>query len=98
MPFIIKPRRDVIEKHGLNGLDKIKPGDLCYIHYKNMVDRWHADMRWTTAHEIYRHVILSGTQFGATEDAFALELAWQVFFVLHVIPYEQEMRKINGDI
>lgn len=28
----------------------------------------------------------------------ALDLAWQVFFQMYVIPYEQEKKAINGDI
>ena len=97
MPFIKQERREVIEKRGLNGLDKFEPGDKCYVYYKRMVVAWRANPRWTTAHEL-------GKKFGLTEpiesddDLVAAHLAWDVFFALHVMPYELEKRKLNGDI
>jgi hypothetical protein len=98
MPFIKKVRRDVIERCGLDGLPKIEPGDRCYVHYKNMVDRWHEDLRWTTAHDIYREMFQWFEHYDNPDDAIAYRLAWEVFFFLHVMPYEIEKRKLNGDI
>ena len=94
MPFVTQERRYRIK----GSLEETQPGDRCYVFYNEMVEKWKAEPRWTTAHNIYRGVILSGTQFGVTEDALAHELAWQVFFQLHVIPYELRKREENGDI
>jgi len=60
MPFIKEDRRKAIDKLGLQVLDTmlstfngIQPGDRCYFYYKQMVDIWKENPRWTTAHEIY---------------------------------------------
>jgi hypothetical protein len=100
MPFITPERRQLIDQslNGLYGLATIEPGDRCYVFYKEMVEKWKAEPRWTTAHSIYRDVILLGTQFGVSDDAIARELAWQVFFNIHVMHYEQLKRDANGDI
>lgn len=80
----------------------IVPGDWCYVFYKRMVERWKADMRWTTAHTIYNEVcqsrddVIKGNR--TEEQRTAFELAWQVFFQLHVMPYELEKRGQHGDI
>ena len=95
MPFITQERRDMIGALVLNG--STQPGDLCYIHYKKMVDQWKANPRWTTAHEIYKDLIFGPVPEGLDNEA-AKELAWQVFFQLHVMPYEENKRKLNGDI
>ena len=94
MPFIKRYRRDEIADELL---DEFQPGDLCYIHYKKMVDQWKANPRWTTAHEIYKDLIFGPVPEGLDNEA-AKELAWQVFFQLHVMPYEENKRKLNGDI
>lgn len=97
MPFIKKERREVIEKHGLRGLDKIEPGDLCYFHYKLMVDLWKTNPRWTTAHYIMKSFGLTDP-LPSDDDLIAAHLAWQVFFQLYVMPYELKKRAENGDI
>ena len=94
MPFIKKERREVLDagKKLLNP----KPGDYCYVEYKKMVDRWRDEPSWTTADAIYhdsRQQDISGMRPNVTRD-----LAWQVFFNLHVMPYELEKRRENGDI
>ena len=95
MPFIKPERRHWIDAGKTTGREQ--PGDLCYIHYKRMIDQWKASPRWTTAHNIYADIV-----FGPNEKDFdnhiAKLLAWQVFFQLHVIPYELKKRKENGDI
>jgi hypothetical protein len=75
-----------------------------------MVDRWKSNPRWTTAHEIYKGVILhrdSHDTYDSEHSSLACELcdklvshelAWQVFFQLYVMPYELKKREENGDI
>lgn len=94
MPFITQDRRDNIESI-IDG-EVAQPGDLCYVHYKHMVDRWRANPRWTTAHEIYKEV--DGRPPEDYDAIIAQQLAWQVFFQLHVMPYELKKRDLNGDI
>ena len=93
MPFIKKERREILDagKQLLNP----KPGDYCYVAYKKMVDRWNDEPRWTTAHNIYQEMLHPRNEYGCDT---ATALAWQVFFQLHVMPYELEARARNGDI
>lgn len=96
MPFIEQWRRVVIGAYGLEGLAEIQPGDRCYVYYQAMVDRWKAEPRWTTAHNIFKDMIMS---LGSNDDdGAAAFLAWQVFFQLYVMPYELKKREENGDI
>jgi len=67
-------------------------GDLCFLHYLPMKRVWNKSRRWTTAHNTYRDL------YGLTDDQAAKDLAWQVHFVLNVIPYEIEKRAENGDV
>jgi hypothetical protein len=89
----------------------IQPGDRCYYYYRKMVDKWKANPRWTTAHEIYKEVILSKLPHLIITDSNELQiqqelldgftakqLAWQVFFIWHVVPYEKEAEERNGSI
>jgi hypothetical protein len=96
MPFIKPERRPIIDEKGLWALDEIQVGDYCYEFYKPMVDRWRANPRWTTAHEIYRDMIRSVNKDWDMQAAY--ELAWQVFFIKYVWPYEQKKIEENGDI
>jgi hypothetical protein len=111
MPFITQDRRDLIDQYDIEELanpetfaDRIQPGDRCYLSYKKMVDQWKANPCWTTAHEIHKDIVLKhqsrerGDGFASYDDLCAAYLAWQVFFQLHVIPYELEKRAANGDI
>lgn len=103
MPFIKPERRLLIEKRTLPGLYKdgehIQPGDRCYVYYKKMVDRWKANPRWATAHEIYKDYMIEDIKnISYVEDLAAAELAWQVFFIKHVMPYEDQKEKENGTI
>ena len=97
MPFIKQERRAIINEKGLHRLAQIEPGDRCYVYYKQMVEAWKYSARWTTAHEIYKQWF-TNTDPGYDDDAVALQLAWQVFFQLYVMPYEIEKKKLNGDI
>ena len=96
MPFVKPERRWSIQK-GL--LTEWEPGDRCYVFYKKMVEKWKAIPRWTTAHAIYKELMLRReSAWGIDDDVIACELAWQVFFNLHVMPYELKKREENGDI
>lgn len=90
MPF-------VTPEHRANP-DPLIPGDLCYRHYKRMVDRWNRERRWTTAHNIYLDLIKAKRDTPVGDDIAAHDLAWQVFFILKVMPYEEEKIEENGDI
>ena len=93
MPFITKERRKLINQRKI---PPMTPGDRCYYYYKLMVDMWKENPRWTTAHEIYK---LSHSFYAYTDDDWAArDLAWQVFFQIHVMPYERKKRRENGDI
>lgn len=97
MPFIKQDRRDDM----LNGnLKSPEVGDLCYKHYHRMVTLWKANRRWTTAHYIYKALQkrIIHKQRIIDDNTIAYQLAWQVFFQLHVMPYELEKREANGDI
>lgn len=97
MPFIKPERRPIIDEKGLWALDEVQPGDRCYFFYKRMVDRWKANPRWTTAHEIYKEIQYAPLMDNPDDEA-AYELAWQVFFIKYVWPYEQKKMEENGDI
>ena len=96
MPFIKPDRREILDagKQLLNP----KPGDRVYPPYKKMVDRWNDDPCWTTAHNIYEEMVHRGDDMHTGRGSAATNLAWQVFFQIHVMPYELEQRRINGDI
>ena len=97
MPFIEQWRRDIIDKHGLEGLEVVEPGDRCYEFYRQFVEQWRREPKWKTVHKLVK-------QYGLTEpivsddNLIAAHLAWQVFFQLYVMPYEIKKRRFNGDI
>jgi len=103
MPFVTQDRRDIIDEFGLDN-DKlpggIQVGDRCYVFYKPMVDKWKANPRWTTAHNIYKTMMreIESPESLSEDDGAAYELAWQVFFEIYVMPYELKKREENGDI
>jgi hypothetical protein len=82
----------------------IQPGDRCYYYYRKMVDKWKANPRWTTAHEIYKDMTQQILQermdmlHYPTDDYIARELAWQCFFNFYVLPYEMEKMEQHGNI
>ncbi len=100
MPFIKQERRGMIAKDQYFSIAKtpegIQPGDRCYFYYKQMVDKWKANPRWTTAHEIYKDSL--NWAYTDEDDEVAHLLAWQVFFQRWVWPYELEKMEENGDI
>jgi len=100
MPFILEGRRKLMD---IGAIDKPEPGDRCYKYYKQMVEEWRKDPRWTTAHSIYKKmrsqtkITYEGDAEGF-ENQMAYELAWQCFFYFHVLEYEKKKMKENGDI
>jgi len=105
MPFVTKDRRKIIYEEGLDGLHDYpergmgpQVGDICYSYYKPMVDKWKANPRWTTAHEIYKNLHMMPVGKMTDDEWAAKDLAWQVFFQLYVMPYELKKREENGDI
>ena len=101
MPFITQERRTAIARGGQPEV----VGDLCYIAYKQMVEEWGANPRWTTAHKIflsfYDYLNLYKSDYGKFEYgdySAAINLAWQVFFQNYVMPYEREKERENGTI
>jgi hypothetical protein len=97
IPFIKQYRRTAIDAGLMDLLREMQPGDLCYVHYKKMVDKWKANPRWTTAHEIYRDLYYAGGSLGH-DDSIARDLAWQVFFIKYVMRYEDQKELENGTI
>jgi hypothetical protein len=91
MPFVEQSHR---EKPDLT-----IPGDRCYIWYRWMMDQWHRNRRWTTVDNIYAQVAEYHLARKLPKESLrALDLAWQVFFIMHVVAYEEEKKELNGDI
>lgn len=81
----------------------VEMGDHCNLAFRPMVDEWVRSARWTTAHEL-RHEVLERLNVDFSKlDSYekdkytALDLAWQVFFNIYVMPYEEMKRNINGN-
>lgn len=96
MPFVAQEHR--------NSPDLNIPGDRCYLAYVHMINEWKKEPRWTTADRLFTELTLakencaSKTRHHPCERCVAADLAWQVFFQLHVMPYEHKKRQENGDI
>lgn len=89
MPFVTKEHRE----HP----DPSIPGDRCYRWYKYLVNEWNIEPRWTTADRLY-HDIYWNDDGSSTEETVARHLAWQVFFIKFVMPYEDKKENENGAI
>lgn len=88
MPFTKPERRQPM----LDGeLKDIEPGDRCYEKYQQQMDAFDLERRWKTVDKL-------AERFLPDSDVRAYFLAFLVFFALHVMPYELEMRAKNGDI
>ena len=89
MPFIDAPSRVRLldPKEGPK-----TPGELCYVFYKNIVRMWGAEKRWTTVHNILKFI----TQWNDEKTAHVL--AFAVFFIWVVVPYEKQKELENGTI
>lgn len=94
MPFIPEGDRPSLDA----GRRPVNVGEHCYLHYKAMLDEWRANRRWTTAHNIYKDRFVQKYWENSEDSQVAKTLAWQVFFQLHVMPYELEKQSENGDI
>lgn len=92
MPFTTPEARRIAEAVGPQTV-----GDRCFLAYRAMVRQWKASRRWTTAHEIYKDMIMK-RPYKILDDTVAEELAWQVFFLKHVMIYENEKEVINGPV
>lgn len=83
MPFVNHEHRMV--------QDTAVPGDRCFIEYREIMNEWRSSPRWATVDAI------AGVIWPNPWRRAAI-LAFLVFFVLHVIPYERKKRRENGDI
>lgn len=96
MPFITTEERRKLD------IDKLPPetaGQRCYVFYKRFVDKWKREPKWATANKLFHGLMNdTGEDFIEEVDMSAALLAWQVFFSLHVMPYELQKREENGDI
>lgn len=92
MPFITQTERNALAR----GDQTKSAGQACYTYYVPMVIAWRKERRWTTAHNLYRGI--REKSYPDADEKAAAELAWQVFFNLHVMPYEKEQQEKNGDI
>ena len=67
-------------------------GDRCYLEYTKLILAWLKERRWTTAHNEFKRVF-------DVDDAQATKtLAYLVFLIREVMPYEEKMVIKNGDI
>lgn len=106
MPFVGLQREREIE----NGALLTKVGDLCNVVYRPMVSDYFANPSWTTCHIIKKNVKTKQhyraifEKYPIADDIFeddkdtAIDLAWDVFCALYVIPHEQYKRNTNGDV
>lgn len=67
------------------------PGDRCYLEYSLMTSAWRMSPRWAMVDAI-------AATIWSDKWKRATVLAFLVFFVLHVMPYELRKREENGDI
>jgi len=93
MPFIIKEDREELKDR-----QPSTPGERCYLVYKQLVTEWHKEPRWTNADKLYRRFVLNYALSYMEEYKSAANLAWQVFFVKYVMPYEEQKLLENGDV
>lgn len=73
----------------------IKPqavGDLCFLEYSELMQKWRNNPRWTTIHNMLKD------RFGLSDNQTAAFLAFLEFYFNHGHPYEIEKKEENGDI
>lgn len=103
MPFITKDKRALVDKDVRLAE---QPGELTYYFYRQFMNEWAKEKRWTTAHNLYKKFlvqtdplfVLKGTKWTNHDVITALHLAWQVFFSMHVLEYEVQKEVENGEI
>ena len=93
MPFITKEDREELRER-----QPVTPGERCYLIYQQLVTEWHKDPCWTTADSLYRRFVINCTLSYIEEYKSAANLAWQVFFIKYVMPYEEKKLLENGDV
>lgn len=97
MPFTeAKDRRKMdkildLQRELASMVNDIKPGDRCFVEYRQMMKKWNASPKWTTADQI-----LSAMFPDDHQRAFLL--AYLVFFMFKVMPYERMKQRENGDV
>lgn len=87
MPFVSKDHRQ--------NPDPQNCGDRCFMWYRWMIKQWNKEPRWKTADEIYAQVMRKDESLA---EQRAKELAWQVFFIFKILPYEELKAELNGEI
>lgn len=100
-PFTTPAARDKMLEYIATGVMPeagIEVGDKCFIKYRDMMIAWNAEPRWTTAHNIYKKMRMELPTIEDGDEAIAYDLAWQVFFNLHVMKYEIAKREQNGEV
>lgn len=98
MPFTTLYRR---HEAMTNTLEKWEPGDHCFMEYWPMVHAWRLSPRWTTADRLFGQTLLKALKYAIMfqfPKLKALLLAWQVFFIKFVMPYEDKKEAENGTI
>lgn len=109
MPFVGTKRIEQLEKREIM---PEKPGDLCALAYKPMVEKWNANPSWTTWSRIrlevydgtWKRVHLDSRKetwsplFTDAETQNQAEAAADVFYDLYISSYEQMKLKENGDV
>lgn len=85
MPFVEQPHRD--PKHW-----PCCVGDTTYWNYKELVDKFRQERRWTTAFNLTKE------WFDLTEEDTQKLMAWMVFFNKEIMKYELEKETENGTI
>ena len=90
MPFVNQEHRE--------NPDPNIPGDRCYVIYKEIIEQWEKDPRWTTADRLLEMVMDLQHADASKACRRAAILAFMVFFVKEVMPYEDRKEKENGPI
>lgn len=67
-------------------------GDLCFLHYSDIMAAWRKDRRWTTIHNEAKRL------FHLDDEGAARFLAFMEFYHNHGHPYELVQKENNGDI
>jgi hypothetical protein len=88
MPFIKPEQRKKVEETGTWE----QPGDLCYMKYKPMMEKWREKRSWTAFHNMTKDL------FDIDDEKTAKLLAFLVFFSREVMRYENEKVEENGDV
>lgn len=109
MPFVGTERVSALIKRELI---PEKPGDLCALAFKPMVEKWLANPSWTTWSRIrkeaydgtWKRVYLDSRKetwdslFTDDDVQNQVEAATDVFYDRYVSDYEEEMFRKNGDV